>query len=123
MQVSCDLVRPTCGACERYRRNRPEHRCSYGAHTVTSAPRLPGMPAVDADVFLPRTRSGLRTLKGVPKAPVPAGSEAEMASERAEQAPTGRTLEAPTEHLTTRMAAANLSGRRLSFCPRSLYRL
>ncbi|GAA5982230.1 hypothetical protein JCM11641_006233 [Rhodosporidiobolus odoratus] len=29
-KVSCDLVRPTCGACVKYSKHRPDHVCTYG---------------------------------------------------------------------------------------------
>ncbi|POY70576.1 hypothetical protein BMF94_6491 [Rhodotorula taiwanensis] len=65
-KVLCDLVRPTCGACTRYSRNTPRHRCSYGAHTVPSEPRqLTASPFNPDDFTLPRTRSGAKVLQEI----------------------------------------------------------
>ncbi|GAA6038639.1 hypothetical protein JCM8097_009460 [Rhodosporidiobolus ruineniae] len=37
LRVSCDLVRPSCGACVKYSKSRPNHVCTYGPNAA-----LPG---------------------------------------------------------------------------------
>ncbi|BGP52594.1 hypothetical protein JCM8202v2_000150 [Rhodotorula sphaerocarpa] len=65
-KVTCDLGRPTCGACVRYARAHPDNRCVY-AENATQVParrRSPEttVPAAGA-LELPRTRSGARRLQ------------------------------------------------------------
>ncbi|GAA5888752.1 hypothetical protein JCM6882_002836 [Rhodosporidiobolus microsporus] len=43
-KVSCDLLRPTCSACAKYSKNKPDHVCTYGPGAA-----LPGQPKVRRD--------------------------------------------------------------------------
>ncbi|GAA5981150.1 hypothetical protein JCM10908_004000 [Rhodotorula pacifica] len=107
-QVSCDLVRPTCGACEKYMRTRPEHRCVYAASAVLSEPRTRQPNALDFDDFLPRTRSGLRFLREAQEASPPTPQRDEKPEETL-QDPEPEPVAEPTEDLTIRMAATTLA--------------
>lgn len=114
-QVTCDLGRPTCGACVRYARAHPDNRCVYAENTTqVPARRLSPettVPAAGA-LELPRTRSGARRLQAALRETAEAASAPIIPSE-VETPP----LEVRDEEdadpaagdLTERMADATLS--------------
>lgn len=107
-KVSCDLARPTCGACTRFQRAHPEHRCSYSIYAVPSEPRPPPTPFQPQD-YLPRFRSGTRALDALLKATgaTPDGGSEQQGTESA--SPEATTSEEPSRDLTDRMASTSLS--------------
>lgn len=109
-------MRPTCGACARYQRAHPEHRCSYSIHAVPSAPRPPPTPFHPQD-YLPRFRSGSRALEALLKA---TGATPEGESEQQETEPAWAEApaasEEPSGDLTNRMASTSLSRASLPIC-------
>ena len=109
-------MRPTCGACARYQRAHPEHRCSYSIHAVPSEPRPPPTPIHPQD-YLPRFRSGSRALEALLKATgaTPDDGPAQQETEPAwAEAPAAS--EEPSGDLTNRMASTSLSRASLPIC-------
>ncbi|GAA5967264.1 hypothetical protein JCM8115_005448 [Rhodotorula mucilaginosa] len=98
-----------CGACARYQRAHPEHRCSYSIHAVPSEPRPPPTPFQPED-YLPRFRSGSRALEALLKA-TEAASDGDPEQQKTEpaSAEAPATLEEPSVDLTNRMASTSLS--------------
>lgn len=105
-----------CGACARYQRAHPEHRCSYSIHAVPSEPRPPPTPFQPED-YLPRFRSGSRALEALLKA-TEAASDGDPEQQKTEpaSAETPATLEEPSVDLTDRMASTSLSRMWLPIC-------
>lgn len=63
----CDLARPTCSACLRYGKGRPNHRCIYGPNAAAPSEAKFNRPDRSLDIDetfepLPRTRSAARAL-------------------------------------------------------------